>query len=101
MQKLSKRTIDALRPRSGQDVFHWCAELRGFGVRVKPSGVRTFLIQYRNRRGQTRRYSLGQYGRVTVEEARREAKIKLAEVARGEDPSEARRAARDARTVAD
>ena len=101
MQKLSKRTIDALRPRSGQDVFHWCAELRGFGVRVKPSGVRTFLIQYRNRRGQTRRYSLGQYGRVTVEEARREAKIRLAEVARGEDPSEARRVARDARTVAD
>jgi integrase len=101
MQKLSKRTIDALRPRPGQDVFHWCGELRGFGVRVKPSGVRTFLIQYRNRRGQTRRYSLGQYGRVTVEEARREAKIKLAEVARGEDPSEARRVTRDAQTVAD
>jgi site-specific recombinase XerD len=38
---------------------------------------------------------------VTVEEARREAKIKLADVARGEDPSEARRVARDARTVAD
>ena len=100
-QKLTKRTVDALRPRRGQDIFHWCGELRGFGVRVKPSGVRTFLIQYRNRRGQTRRYSLGQYGRVTVEEARREAKIKLAEVARGEDPSEARRIARDARTVAD
>jgi hypothetical protein len=39
--------------------------------------------------------------RVSVEEARREAKIKLAEVARGEDPSEARKVARDACTVAD
>ena len=101
MQKLTKRAIDALRPQPGRDVFRWCGELRGFGIRTKPSGMRTFLIQYRNRRGQTRRYSLGQYGRVTVEEARREAKIMLAEVARGEDPSEARRVARDARTVAD
>jgi integrase len=101
MQKLTKRAIDALRPQPGRDVFHWCGELRGFGIRTKPSGIRTFLIQYRNRRGQTRRYSLGQYGRVTVEEARREAKIKLAEVARGEDPSEARKVARDACTVAD
>ena len=101
MKKLTKRAIDALRPQPGRDVFHWCGELRGFGIRTKPSGLRTFLIQYRNRRGHTRRYSLGQYGRVTVEEARREAKIKLAEVARGEDPSEARKVERDALTVAD
>jgi integrase len=101
MQKLTKRAVDAVRSQPGRDAFHWCGELRGFGVRVKPSGVKTFLIQYRTRRGGTRRYSIGQYGRVTVEEARREAKIKLADVARGEDPSEARRAARDARTVAD
>ena len=38
---------------------------------------------------------------MTVEEARREAKIKLAEVARGEDPSEARRVARGAHAVAE
>ena len=101
MEKLTKRSVDALRPQPARDVFLWCGELRGFGVRVKPSGIRTFLIQYRTRRGATRRYSIGQYGRVTVEQARREAKIKLADVARGEDPSEARRVARDARTVAD
>jgi integrase len=101
MQKLTKRAVDAVRSQPGRDVFHWCGELRGFGVRVKPSGVKTFLIQYRTRRGGTRRYSIGQYGRVTVEEARREAKIKLADVARGEDPSEARRTARGARAVAD
>jgi integrase len=101
MQKLTKRAVDALGPQPGRDVFQWCGELRGFGVRVKASGVRTFLIQYRTSRGATRRYSIGQYGRVTVEEARREAKIKLAEVARGEDPSEARRAARDVLTLSD
>jgi integrase len=101
MPRLTKRTVDALRPKPDRDVFHWCGELRGFGVRIKSSGVRTFLIQYRTSRGRTRRYSIGQYGRLTVEQARREAKIKLAEVACGEDPSEARRLARNARTLAD
>lgn len=101
MQKLTKRAVDGIRTQPDRDVFRWCGELRGFGVRVKPSGVRTFLIQYRTIRGGTRRYSLGQYGRVTVEEARLEAKIKLAEVARGKDPSELRRAAREDLTVAE
>jgi integrase len=101
MSRLTKRTVDALRPRPGRDVFHWCGELRGFGVRIKSSGVKTFFIQYRTGRSRTRRYSLGQYGRLTVEQARSEAKIKLAEVARGEDPSETRKLARNARTLTD
>ena len=101
MARLTKRSIDTLKPNPGSDVFRWCGELRGFGIRIKSSGTRTFLIQYRTSRGRTRRYSIGQYGRLTVEQARREAKIKLAEVARGEDPSEARRVTRNARTVAE
>jgi integrase len=101
MSKLTKRSVDALRSKADRDVFHWCGELRGFGVRLKSSGVKTFLIQYRTNHGRTRRYSIGQYGRLTVDQARREAKIKLAEVARGEDPSEARRLQRGAHTLAE
>ena len=62
MAKITKRAVDALQSVSGRDVFIWDSELRGFGVRVKPSGVRTFLIQYRNVEGRTRRLVLGQYG---------------------------------------
>jgi integrase len=101
MSRLTKRNVDAVRPKTDRDVFIWCGELRGFGVRVKSSGVKTFLIQYRTHRGRTRRYSLGQYRRLTLEQARREAMIKLAEVVRGGDPSETRRLERDSRTLAE
>ncbi len=59
MAKIMKRTVDALEAHPNHDVFAWDTDLRGFGVRVKPSGVKTFLIQYRNAEGRTRRLVLG------------------------------------------
>ena len=70
MAKITKRSVDALEPQAGRDVFGWDSELRGFGIRVKPSGVKTFLIQYRNDEGRTRRLVLGQYGALAPEVAR-------------------------------
>jgi integrase len=75
--------------------------LRGFGVRAKPSGLKTYLIQYRNAEGRTRRLVLGQHGALTPEQARDLARQKLAAVARGEDPSADRHAARAGMTVAE
>jgi integrase len=94
MAKIMKRTVDALQPKPNRDVSAWDSELRGFGVRVKPSGVKTFLIQYRNGEGRTRRLVLGQYGALTPEAARDLARKKLTAVAEGEDPSADRHAAR-------
>jgi integrase len=101
MPKLTKRVVDAISPMPGGDVFGWDAELRGFGVRVKPSGVKSYLVQYRNAEGRTRRLVLGQHGALTPEEARRLAQQKLAAAARGEDPSAERHAARSGMTVAE
>ncbi|MEP6622448.1 MAG: integrase arm-type DNA-binding domain-containing protein, partial [bacterium] len=99
--KITKRTVDAMRPDTTADTFLWDSELSGFGVRVKPSGVRSFLISYyapglhRTRR----RLTVGAYGPLTVEAARKMATSLLARVVRGEDPaledSEERRAAKD------
>lgn len=101
MARLTRTRIEALPfPASGQET-HWDSELRGFGVRVLPSGLKTFILQYRNADGRSRRLPLARYGVLTVEQARVEAKKRLGDVARGDDPIETRDAARAAPTVAD
>ena len=89
MAKLTKRAVDALKaPENGQ-AFLWDSELRGFGIRVIPSGLKTFIFQYRNAENRSRRIKLGRFGAITADEARDLAKIKLGLVAKGEDPAEA------------
>jgi hypothetical protein len=101
MAKITKRAVDALQPDQHRNVFAWDNELRGFGVRAKPSGVKTFLIQYRNVEGRTRRLVLGQYRALTPESARDLAREKLAAVAKGEDPSADRHAVRAGMSVSE
>lgn len=101
MAKITKRSIDATAPHASQERFLWDSELPGFGVRVKPSGAKSFLVQYRNKNGRSRRLTLGRYGVLTTEEARDLARLRLAEVRKGIDPAEMRQVDRTAMTVAD
>jgi len=91
--RLTKRILDGLRPEPGRDVVVWDAELRRFGVRVTPSGATSFMIQYRNAYGRSRRKTIGQHPPLTVQEARAIARDELAQVAQGFDPAEAKRKA--------
>jgi integrase len=88
MSRLTKRAVEALAtPTEGQS-FLWDGEIRGFGVRIAPSGLRTFIVQYRNTQGKSRRMKLGRFGVMTVEQARELAKVNLGRVAEGSDPAE-------------
>lgn len=98
MTKINKRTVDALKAKEA-DYFVWDDELKNFGVRVLPSGQKTFLVQYRNG-GRTRRVKLGRYGALTADEARKEAQAVLGKVAKGENPAEIVSAYRRALSVA-
>ena len=100
MTRLTKRLIDQLQPRASGDVFAWDSTLPGFGVRVLPSGRKTYLVQYRDRHGRTRRYALGAHGVLTPDQARALAQDALARVKAGENPSVERSRAREAITVA-
>jgi len=57
MPKLTKRTIDATEP-TATEFFIWDESIPGFGVRVMPSGRKSFVVQYRAGR-RPRRMSLG------------------------------------------
>lgn len=100
MPKLTKRLIDNLNGDHG-DRVEWDTELRGFGVRVTPKGVKSFVIQYRNTSGRSRRQTIGQFGTWTVDEARTEARALLVAVDKGIDPAEEKRTKRVAPTIAD
>lgn len=107
-QKLTKQVVDALRPRKPSSVggkvredFAWDRELRGFGVQVMPSGLKSFVIQYRNVAGRNRRSVIGRYGLMTVEAARRLAHEKLVAVSKGNDPAAESLAASGRLTVAE
>ena len=46
MMKLTKRTVDALSPRQKQYV-EYDTDLTGFGVAVYPSGIKSWICEYR------------------------------------------------------
>lgn len=97
MTKLTKRSIEALEPRA-VEYFEWDDQLPRFGVRVLPSGRKSFVVQYRiNRR--SRRMNLGSFGVITPDAARGYALQALAKVEVGQDPMDERRAREQAITV--
>jgi len=93
MAKITKRFIDRLRPGETEAV-HWDDDLPGFGVRVKPNGKGAYCVQYRNAAGVSRRLTVGRVGVLSPDQARREARDKLASAARGDDPVEEKRSKR-------
>jgi len=99
MPRLTKNLVDNACTTDG-DLVLWDESPKGFGLRVKASGVKTFIIQYRNRSGRSRRYSFGQAGKVTLDEARKRATRLLGEIAGGKDPAEERRMMLKSETVA-
>lgn len=100
--KLTKRSVDALTPDEAGDFFAWDTTLKGFGVRVWPTGRKAFMLKYRPAgQRRTKRVTIGAYGVLAVEEARDHARRYLGEIVDGADPALTRARARRAPTVAE
>jgi len=92
--KLTKTVCDkATYQGKGKKGFYalWDGQLRGFGLRITPSGTKTFFVYYRVGRRQ-RTITIGRYGVLTVDQARKRAQEILVEVSRGNDPVAERKA---------
>ena len=101
MSKLSKTEVDNLQPKIAE-YFTWCEEPKGFGVKVFPSGVKSFVFQYRTQEGKTRRFTIGKKSdTLTVEQARKKAKELFFDVLSGKDPMGHKKNRREAITVED
>ncbi len=65
LAKLTIRKIDATRPNPNREIRLLDNDPRGFGIRIKPSGVKTFFVQFRSPVDFVkRRLTLGQYGGI-------------------------------------
>jgi integrase len=76
--------------------------LKGFGLRVQPTGEKSYVVKYRagsGRNAPTRRVTLGPVGKLSPDEARRLAKLTLGSVAHGHDPAALKAAERRAATL--
>jgi integrase len=80
--KLTDITLRALQaPATGVTVY-FDDTLTGFGVRVSQAGTKSFVLTHGTRR---QRETLGRVGVVSLQEARAEAKRRLAEYTLGKD----------------
>lgn len=102
--RLTKRSVEKLEPCPRRFIV-WDTDLVGFGVRVQPSGARTYLLQYRvpgmGRAQPARTLTLGRHSlQLTADQARELAATALAQIRAGADPARERAGLRHRPTVA-
>ncbi len=71
MPKITKRTVDALTPSERERVV-WDEDLKGFGVRVHPTGRKVYIVKYRHE-GRAVKATIGPHGLITPAAARARA----------------------------
>jgi integrase len=102
-QRITKRTVDALQS-NGREFTVWDDTVSGFGVRVRSTGAKSYVVVYRAGAGRgapVRRYTIAAVGKITPERARARAKVILGAVAHGHDPADQKTAERGTPTVAE
>ena len=91
--KINKSFVDkdAKTPVGKDQVFYRDSELKGFALRVTANGVKSFVVE-KNIGNKVRRITLGKYGALTAEKARKEAQKIIGQIVSGGDPIAEKRA---------
>jgi len=69
-------------------------DIPGLRLRVSPTGVKSFVLMYKNKAQKRCRYTIGKLGKITLTKSRKIAQNKLAHIELGEDPQQEKREAR-------
>ena len=85
MAKITKRTVDALVGQERERVV-WDDDLKGFGVRVHPSGRKVYIVKTRYR-GRVIKMTIGPHGAVTPSYARVRAAEIITDARAGKNPA--------------
>ena len=85
--RISKRSVDAVKA-GGTDTVYWDGELTGFGLRVRRSGRKSYVVQTRIA-GKLCWFTIGPHGPLNPDQARARALEILACAKRGIDPRDA------------
>lgn len=101
MPKITKRIVDAAAPDPARRFYVWDDQIKGFGLLVLPSGVKSYIFQYRTPEGRERRATIGKHGSITPDEARDKADAMRRAVKEGRDPLMEKRERLQAVTVGD
>jgi integrase len=95
----TRERIDALpAPTNGQRSYSYDAKIRGLAVAVTGLGKKTFIL-YRKVSGRPERITIGPYGDLSIEQARKRAEEMNAAIALGGNPGTERRTVRDEMTL--
>ncbi len=84
-QGLTDLAIRKMAPDKAKRIEIWDTRLPGFGVRVFPSGIKSFVLVYRHD-GRPRRMTIGRYPVIGLAEARAKALDALKVIDAGQDP---------------
>jgi integrase len=86
--KLGRGTIATLDlPRGRSEITYFDSHIGGFGLRIRKSGSRSWVFQYDNPAGKTRRMTLGRVSAIDTAKARAIASELHAKVRLGQDPA--------------
>lgn len=90
--KISKATVDRLPHNASGQTLYWDTTLAGFGMRVGQN-IKAFIVQ-KKIAGKAVRVTIGTYGQITPEQARKEAQKILGEMTGGKNPLDEKKQAK-------
>jgi integrase len=98
--KITKRVVDASSAKAKRYIV-WDSELKGFGLLVLPTGIKSYIFNYRTPEGRERRITIGKHGTWTPAQARDKAEQYRQAIRTGGDPLGEKRLLAKAATVGD